>query len=39
METGPAWSSHVIRDANLITGQNPQSSQAVADVLVEALAE
>ncbi|WP_424348364.1 type 1 glutamine amidotransferase domain-containing protein [Kocuria sp. CH-021] len=39
VETGPAWSSHVIRDANLITGQNPQSSQAVADVLVEALAE
>lgn len=39
VETGPAWSSHVIRDTNLITGQNPQSSQAVADVLVEALAE
>ncbi|MFI7581811.1 DJ-1/PfpI family protein [Kocuria kalidii] len=39
VETGPAWSSHVVRDANLITGQNPRSSQAVADVLVQALAE
>ncbi len=39
VETGPAWSSHVIRDANLITGQNPRSSQAVADVLLEALTE
>lgn len=39
VESGPAWSSHVVRDANLITGQNPRSSQAVADVLVQALAE
>lgn len=39
VQTGPAWSSHVVRDANLITGQNPASSQAVADVLVQALAE
>lgn len=39
VETGPAWGSHVVRDANLISGQNPGSSQAVADVLLEALAD
>ncbi|HST71368.1 MULTISPECIES: type 1 glutamine amidotransferase domain-containing protein [Kocuria] len=39
VETGPAWSSHVVRDANLVSGQNPQSSQAVAEVVAEALAE
>ncbi|MFC4904983.1 type 1 glutamine amidotransferase domain-containing protein [Kocuria oceani] len=39
VETGPAWSSHVIRDANLVTGQNPQSSRAVAEVVLEALGE
>ncbi|GGG71566.1 dimethylallyltransferase [Kocuria dechangensis] len=39
VETGPAWSSHVIRDANLVTGQNPQSSEAVAEVVLDALAE
>ncbi|MFE7631004.1 type 1 glutamine amidotransferase domain-containing protein [Kocuria sp. NPDC057446] len=39
VETGPAWASHVVRDANLISGQNPGSSQAVADVLLEALAD
>ncbi|MFI7481921.1 type 1 glutamine amidotransferase domain-containing protein [Kocuria sp. M1R5S2] len=39
VESGPAWSSHVIRDANLVTGQNPQSSEAVAQVVVEALAQ
>lgn len=38
VETGPAWSSHVVRDANLVTGQNPQSSEAVAQVVLEALA-
>lgn len=38
VETGPAWTPHVIRDANLVTGQNPQSSQAVAEVVAEALA-
>ncbi|MGX5359429.1 type 1 glutamine amidotransferase domain-containing protein [Kocuria sp. KH4] len=37
--TGPAWSSHVVRDANLVTGQNPQSSRAVAEVVLEALGE
>lgn len=39
VETGPAWAGHVVRDANLISGQNPGSSQAVADVLLEALAD
>ncbi|MGQ1797264.1 type 1 glutamine amidotransferase domain-containing protein [Kocuria oceani] len=39
VETGPAWSSHVVRDANLVTGQNPQSSRAVAEVVLEALGE
>lgn len=39
VEGGPAWSSHVMRDGNLITGQNPQSSDAVAAALLDALAE
>ena len=39
VEGGPAWSSHVVRDGNLITGQNPQSSDAVAAALLDALAE
>lgn len=39
VETGPAWSSHVVRDAHLVTGQNPQSSRAVAEVVLEALAQ
>lgn len=38
VEDGPAWSSHVVRDGNLITGQNPQSSEAVAETLLAALA-
>jgi putative intracellular protease/amidase len=37
VEDGAAWSSHVVRDRNLISGQNPQSSEAVAAALVEAL--
>lgn len=31
------WQSHVVRDGRLITGQNPQSSAAVADELIAAL--
>jgi len=31
------WQSHVVRDGRLITGQNPQSSAAVADELLAAL--
>lgn len=38
IDTGAAWSSHVVRDGNLISGQNPQSSAAVARAVVEALA-
>ena len=33
----PKWSKHVERDGNLITGQNPQSSAAVAQAIIEAL--
>lgn len=38
VEGAAPWSSHVVRDGNLITGQNPQSSEAVAAALLEALA-
>jgi putative intracellular protease/amidase len=38
VETGPDWSSHVVRDGNLITGQNPQSSEDVAREVIKALA-
>lgn len=37
VETGPAWASHVLRDANLVSGQNPASSEAVAEVVLDAL--
>lgn len=39
VETGPAWSSFVVRDRNLISGQNPQSSEDVAKAVLSALAE
>jgi len=39
LESGAAWSSHVVRDGNLISGQNPQSSAAVATELIRALDE
>lgn len=38
VEDGPAWSSHVVEDGTLVTGQNPQSSDAVTAVLVRRLA-
>ncbi|WP_348789250.1 type 1 glutamine amidotransferase domain-containing protein [Leifsonia sp. NPDC080035] len=38
VEAGAPWTSHVVRDGNLISGQNPQSSEAVAKAVVEALA-
>lgn len=38
VESGEPWSSHVVRDGNLISGQNPQSSEAVAAALIAALA-
>ena len=37
-ERGPKWSSFAVRDGQLITGQNPQSSVAVATLVVDALA-
>lgn len=36
-ERGPKWSSFAVRDGGLVTGQNPQSSVAVAKLVVEAL--
>lgn len=36
--TGPAWSSTVVEDGNLVTGQNPQSSADTARRVVGALA-
>ncbi|QCU78301.1 type 1 glutamine amidotransferase domain-containing protein [Citricoccus sp. SGAir0253] len=37
LDLGPDWSSHVVRDGNLITGQNPQSSEDVAREVIRAL--
>jgi putative intracellular protease/amidase len=36
-EQGPNWSTHVVKDGNLLTGQNPQSSAALAEVAIAAL--
>ena len=33
------WHAHVVRDGNLITGQNPASSEDVAKILLQQLAE
>jgi putative intracellular protease/amidase len=33
------WGSHVVRDRNLVTGQNPYSSAALADAFVQLLGE
>ncbi|HSL38163.1 MAG TPA: type 1 glutamine amidotransferase domain-containing protein, partial [Arthrobacter sp.] len=38
VENAGAWSSHVVRDGNLISGQNPQSSEDVAQEVLKALA-
>lgn len=37
VEGAAAWSSNVVRDGNLITGQNPQSSEDVAKEVIKAL--
>ncbi|MDQ0674672.1 putative intracellular protease/amidase [Pseudarthrobacter siccitolerans] len=37
IENAAAWSSHVVRDGNLITGQNPQSSEDLAREVIKAL--
>ncbi|MBG6185637.1 putative intracellular protease/amidase [Arthrobacter sp. CAN_A214] len=39
MERGPDWSPFVVRDGNLITDQNPQSSHNVTTEIVNSLAE
>ncbi|MDN4644359.1 type 1 glutamine amidotransferase domain-containing protein [Arthrobacter sp. PsM3] len=39
IENAAAWTSHVVRDGNLISGQNPQSSEDVAKEVLKALAE
>ncbi|OFX25533.1 MAG: hypothetical protein A2V77_01345 [Anaeromyxobacter sp. RBG_16_69_14] len=36
--SGGMWQAHAVRDGNVITGQNPQSSERVAKLVVEALA-
>ena len=36
-EGGPAWSSHVVVDGNLITGQNPASAEALGEALLKRL--
>ena len=38
-ESAAAFAPFVVRDGNLITGQNPQSSQAVAEAVLGALRE
>lgn len=35
---GDDWSSHIAVDGNLITGQNPASSEAVAQAILKQLA-
>ena len=34
---GPDWASHVVQDGLLITGQNPESSRAAAQALLQEL--
>jgi putative intracellular protease/amidase len=37
-DDGPAaWISHVVVDRNLITGQNPGSTEATADTVIKKL--
>lgn len=36
-ERGPMWAAHVVRDGQLITGQNPASSKGVAEAVLGAL--
>lgn len=36
-EQGPNWKINVVQDGNLLTGQNPQSSTALAAIVVAAL--
>ncbi|ARI76295.1 type 1 glutamine amidotransferase domain-containing protein [Halobacillus mangrovi] len=36
---GEDWTAHAVRDGNLVTGQNPMSSESAAEKMVEALNE
>jgi len=36
-EKGPNWGGYIVRDGNLLTGQNPASTALLADAVVEAL--
>ena len=36
-EQGPNWKTHVVQDGNLLTGQNPQSSAALAEMVIAGL--
>ena len=36
-EKGPNWGAHVVRDGNLLTGQNPASSLPLAEAVLTAL--
>lgn len=37
-EAGPVWQSHIVKDGNLITGQNPASAGAAAEAVLAELA-
>jgi len=37
VRVAPKWQDHVVVDGNLITGQNPQSSRAIAKAVIKAL--
>lgn len=37
-EKGPNWSAYVVTDGNLLTGQNPASSEPLAEAVLKALA-
>lgn len=39
LETKPKFTPQAVQDRNLITGQNPMSSEAVADLVIQALAQ
>ncbi|CAB3754540.1 type 1 glutamine amidotransferase domain-containing protein [Paraburkholderia solisilvae] len=38
-DSGAPWSSHVVVDGNLVTGQNPASAEAAAKAVLDLLAE
>jgi putative intracellular protease/amidase len=37
-DNGPAWSSHIVVDGNLVTGQNPQSAEEAAHAVLDQIA-